>query len=174
MRRPAGVVGIFRMRYSVDIAKMEIAHSPDQLYCLGLGSCVGVAVYDPVTGVGGLLHVLLPSMGEFKSAGGVRTKFADTGIADLVDKVVGAGGLRSRLVAKMAGGAAMFEVKGGSVNDLLAIGRRNVQSCGETLKKLGIGLVAQDTGGSRGRTVIFDLASGSLTIKMMDRMEKVI
>lgn len=162
------------MKYSVDIAMMKVVRAPDQLYCLGLGSCVGVAVYDPVVGVGGLLHVLLPSMGEFATAGSVRTKFADTGITDLVDAVVRSGGMKFRLKAKMAGGAAMFAVKGAPLSDAIAIGRRNVQSCGDTLRKLGIELVAHDTGGSKGRTVIFDVGTGALVIRMMDRREKVI
>lgn len=162
------------MKYSVDIAMMKVAHSPDQLYCLGLGSCVGVAVYDPIARVGGLLHVLLPAMYEFTSAGKIRTKFADTGITDLVDAVIKSGAARQRLKAKMAGGATMFSIKGSPQNDVIAIGRRNVQSCRDTLKKLGIDLIAQDTGGTKGRTVIFCVETGEFTIRMIDKGEKVI
>jgi chemotaxis protein CheD len=162
------------MKYSVDIAMMKVAYANDLLYCLGLGSCVGVAVYDPVARVGGLLHVLLPAMHEFSQAGSIRTKFADTGIADLVNAVIKSGAARSRLKAKMAGGAAMFSIKGAPQNDALAIGRRNVQSCRDTLKRLGIELIAQDIGGTKGRTVIFNVETGELTIRIIDKGEKVI
>ncbi|MPM43746.1 Chemoreceptor glutamine deamidase CheD [bioreactor metagenome] len=160
-------------KISVDIAVMKIARAPDQLYCLGLGSCVGVAVYDPVLHLAGMIHVLLPSMLEFESAGQIRTKFADTGISDMVDALLKAGALKHRLRAKMAGGAAMFAVRD-AADDTIAIGKRNIASCRDTLKRLGIELVAQDTGGTKGRTITFDIASGALSIRMLDKGEKVI
>ena len=161
-------------KHSVDIAVMRIARAPDQLYCLGLGSCVGVAVYDPIARVGGLIHILLPAMREFESAGHMRTKFADTGISDLVDCLLKSGAAKARLKAKMAGGAAMFAFKNVAQNDTIAIGKRNVQSCRDTLKKLGVELVAQDTGGTKGRTITFDIETGGLTVRMLGREEKVI
>ncbi len=151
---------------------MKIARSPDQLYSLGLGSCVGVAIYDPVTQIGGLIHVLLPSAQEFQKEGHIRTKFADSGISDLVEAIVKAGAVKFRLKAKMAGGAAMFLMKSDSA--VGSIGRRNVQSCMDTLKKLNIELTSQDTGGTKGRTIIFDISSGDLIIKTIDQEEKVI
>ena len=82
------------------------------------------------------------------------------------------GAKRSRLKAKRAGGAAMFALKpGSSIGD---IGKRNVQSAVETLKKLGIEIVAQDTGGNKGRTILFDVGTGQLTVRTIDRSVKVI
>jgi len=161
-------------KYSVDIAMMKVAYAPDQLYCLGLGSCVGVAVYDPVTRVGGLIHVLLPAMREFENAGNLRTKFADTGICDLIDAMVRAGAAKFRMKAKIAGGAAMFAIKGAPQSDAISIGKRNVQSCEDTLRRLGIELIAQDTGGTKGRTIIFNVETGALIVRMLDRGEKTI
>jgi chemotaxis protein CheD len=89
-------------------------------------------------------------MREFDGARHSRTKFADTGIADLIDAVVRSGASRCRLRAKMAGGAAMFAVRNAPQSDLTAIGRRNVQSCRDALSALGVTLVAQDTGGTKG------------------------
>jgi len=160
--------------FAVDIAMIKVTRSPNQLYSLGLGSCVGVAIYDPMTRIGGLIHVLLPSMGEFQSAGQVRTKFADSGISDLVDAMVKEGAAKFRLKAKMAGGAAMFALKSASQSDTIAIGKRNVQSCKDTLKQLGIELIAQDVGGNKGRTIMFNTETGALAIRMIDRGEKVI
>lgn len=162
------------MKHSVGIAMMKVAEAPDQMYCLGLGSCVGVAVYDPITKIAGLIHVLLPSMKEFENAGQLRTKFADTGISDMVSEMLKKGAAKYRLKAKLAGGASMFETKDSAASDLMAIGRRNVQSCKDTLKNLGIELVAHDTGGTKGRTIYFDIDTSMLTIKIINKGEKVI
>ena len=158
--------------FSVDIAKMKVARPPDLLYSLGLGSCVGVAIFDPLAKIGGLIHILLPSQKEFVGGAHTSTKFADSGIVELVEAMVRAGAARYRLKAKIAGGATMFASK--SSLEISSIGKRNVQSCKDTLKALGIQIVAQDTGGTRGRTVYFDVETGELRIKMVDKLEKVI
>ncbi len=160
------------MKFSVDIAMMKVARPPDQLYSLGLGSCVGVAIYDPAAKIGGLLHVLLPSIKEIEGAGHSRTKFADSGINDMVDTLLKSGASKIRLRAKIAGGAAMFAIKSSAPGE--TIGKRNVQSCRDTLRSLGIDLVAYDVGGNKGRTVYFDVGTGALTIKVIDREDKVI
>lgn len=157
--------------HSVDIAMMRIARPPDQLCSLGLGSCVGVAIYDPIAKIGGLIHILLPSIKEL-GPGHSRTKFADSGIADLVDEMIKAGASKSRLKAKMAGGATMFALSSNS--PIASIGKRNVESCRETLASLGIELVAQDTGGNSGRTIYFDVETGNLRIKTVEKPEKII
>jgi chemotaxis protein CheD len=158
--------------YAVDIAMMKIARAPEQLYSLGLGSCIGVAIYDPVVKIGGLIHVLLPTSQGFENGNHVRTKFADSGISELVDALSRAGASRVRMRAKMAGGASMFAIKGTS--SVHEVGKRNIESSKETLKKLGIELIAQDTGGNKGRTIYFDVETGQLTIKTVDRAIKVI
>jgi len=162
------------MKHSVGIAMMKVAESPDQLYCLGLGSCVGVAIYDPVTKIAGMIHILLPSMKEFENTSQLRTKFADTGISDMVGELLKRGAAKNRMKAKMAGGASMFDIKDNSASDMMAIGRRNVQSCRDTLKSLGIELIAHATGGTRGRTIVFDIETAMLTIKIINKGEKVI
>lgn len=159
-------------RIAVDIAMAKITRPPDLLYSLGLGSCVGVAIYDSVARVGGLIHVLLPSYQGFENGGHVKTKFADTGIQALVEEMQRAGAARVRMKAKIAGGAAMFGINNGKQG--VSIGARNVESCKNTLKRLGIDLIAQDTGGVKGRTIYFNVETGALTIKMIDHKEKVI
>ena len=158
--------------YAVDIAMMKVARAPDQLYSLGLGSCIGVALYDPVAKIGGLIHILLPTVSGFENGNHVRTKFADSGIVELLDAVVRAGASRARLRAKMAGGASMFAVR--STSDVHEVGKRNIQSSRETLRNLGIDLVAHDTGGNKGRTTVFDIDTGQLTIKTVDKVIKVL
>lgn len=159
-------------RYSVDIAMMKVARAPDILFSLGLGSCVGVAVYDPVTRIGGLIHILLPSIKEFNQGVHSRTKFADSGIVELVNAMVEAGAGRYNLKAKIAGGAAMFTTENNQVYN--TIGGRNVSMCVETLKKLGIEIVAQDVGGNKGRSIFFDLSTGALAVRTIEKGEKII
>jgi chemotaxis protein CheD len=158
--------------YAVDIAMMKVARAPDTLYSLGLGSCIGVAIYDPAAKIGGLIHILLPSSQGFENGNHVRTKFADSGIVELVDALLRAGASRARLRAKMAGGASMFTTKGSS--SVHEVGKRNIQSSKDTLRMLGIELVAQDTGGNKGRTIVFNIDTGQLTIKSVDKVIKVI
>ncbi|MGE4354448.1 MAG: chemotaxis protein CheD [Oscillospiraceae bacterium] len=158
--------------FSVDIAEMKIAHSPDCLYSLALGSCIGVAIFDPIAGIGGLIHVLLPSFSGFDITTHSRKKFADSGINDLVNEMVINGASRLRMRAKMAGGATMFLNQNGFPGG--SIGERNIESGRLTLKRLGIQLIAQDVGGNKGRTIYFDIQTGSLRIKMSDKQEKTI
>ncbi len=158
--------------YAVDIAMMKVTRAPDQLYSLGLGSCVGVAIYDPVTKIGGLIHILLPTCQGFENGNHARTKFADSGIEALLEALIKAGASRTRLKAKMAGGASMFVTNGTS--SVHEVGKRNIQSSRDTLKRLGIELVGHDTGGNKGRTIYFDIETGQLTIKTVDKTVKVI
>lgn len=157
---------------AVDIAMMKVARAPEQLYSLGLGSCIGVAIYDPALKIGGLIHILLPTCQGFENGNHVRTKFADSGITELVETLLRAGASRARMKAKMAGGASMFVTNGTS--SVHEVGKRNIESSRNTLKKLGVELIAYDTGGNKGRTIYFDIETGQLTIKTVDRTVKVI
>lgn len=157
---------------AVDIAMMKVTRAPAQLYSLGLGSCIGVAIYDPAAKIGGLIHILLPTCQGFENGNHTRTKFADSGITDLVEALVKEGASKTRMKAKMAGGASMFTMNGTS--SVHEVGKRNIQSSRDTLKRLGIELVAHDTGGNKGRTIYFDIETGQLTIKTVDRAVKVI
>jgi len=96
------------MSTRVSIAQVRIDQSPAVLKAYGLGSCVAVALYDPEARVGGLGHLLLPNRPERNALGSER-KYVDAGILEIVDELVQAGANRDRLVAKVAGGANMFE-----------------------------------------------------------------
>lgn len=138
---------------------------------MGLGSCVGVALYDPVSKVGGLAHVMLPDSTQIRNNSN-RAKFADTGIQDLVNLMVRAGANKGRLVAKIAGGAQMFAFNGQS--DMVRIGARNVEASKLKLKQLGIRLLAEDTGLDYGRTVEFYTETGDFLIKSVGKAKKTI
>ena len=129
----------------VGMADLNICVSPDGITTLGLGSCVGIAVRDPVTKIGGLAHIMLPDSTEIKNNSNIP-KFADTGIEELIKQIVAKGASRQRLVAKIAGGAQMFAFQ--SSNQTMRVGDRNVQATLKKLKDMNIPVLAQDTGDS--------------------------
>ena len=155
----------------VGMADLKTCRGDDAVTTLGLGSCVGIAIRDPVTGIGGLAHIMLPDSSEIKNNTN-RPKFADTGIEDLVKEIVKLGGNRSRLVAKLAGGAQMFAF--GSKNDMIRVGDRNVMASRKKLGELKIPILAEDVGKTYGRTVIFYPKSGEFYIRSVGMPEKII
>lgn len=155
----------------VGMADLSVRKAPAVITTLGLGSCIGIAIYDPVSKIGGLAHIMLPDSTQMRNNGNVA-KFADTGIAELVRQMEQAGAVKHRMVAKIAGGAKMFEVSGKS--EVGSIGEKNAISSRETLKKLGIPLMAEDTGLNYGRTVELDCENGDFRIKSVGKPAKTI
>ncbi|MCH4192839.1 MAG: chemotaxis protein CheD [Butyrivibrio sp.] len=155
----------------VGMADLNICVSPDGITTLGLGSCVGIAIRDPVTKIGGLAHIMLPDSHEIRNSTNIP-KFADTGINELIRQIVAKGAARDRLVAKIAGGAQMFAFQ--NTNSNMRVGDRNVAATLKTLKELNIRVLAQDTGDSYGRTVIFYPETGDFVIRAVGKPEKVI
>ncbi|MBN3526215.1 chemotaxis protein CheD [Paenibacillus apiarius] len=129
----------------------------------GLGSCVGLTLYDPVAHIAGMAHVMLPSSDIARD--GVRNiaKYADTAVPELIRRMTLEGAKLTRLQAKMAGGAQMFAFA--SNNDMMRIGPRNVESCKQMLLTHGIPLLAEDTGGNYGRTIELRCGDGMLNIR---------
>lgn len=155
----------------VGMADLNIAKSPDSLTTIGLGSCIGIAVYDPSSKIGGLAHIMLPDSTRMKNNSNIA-KFADTGIEELIKKMVAAGASKTRMVAKIAGGAKMFEVSG--LSEVGNIGAKNAEASKKKLKELGIRLVAEDTGLNYGRTVELHCENGDFLIKSVGKENKII
>ena len=155
----------------VGMADLKVCHAPDAVTTLGLGSCVGVALYDKVTKIAGLVHVMLPDSTQVRQNSN-KAKFADTGIDELIKVMAAAGASRSRLTAKIAGGAQMFAFSGNS--DMLRVGERNVEAVKRKLSALGIRVLAEDTGLNFGRTVEFYPESGDFVIKAVGKQVKTI
>ena len=155
----------------VGMADLNICRAPDMITTLGLGSCIGIAVYDSVTKIGGLAHIMLPDSTQMRNNSNIA-KFADTGIEELVRRMVAAGANKRRLVAKIAGGARMFEVKG--MSGIGNVGERNAIASRKKLKQLGIPLVAEDTGLNFGRTVELYPETGEFYIKAVGKTVKII
>lgn len=154
----------------VRISEFQVAAAPAALKVFGLGSCVAVAIWDPVLKLGGLAHILLPGPApddDRAASGWNENKYADHALPQLLRAMVLRGGNPERMVAKIAGGANMFSTTEG-LDDISAvkhgIGERNVEAVKETLARLQIPLVAEDTGGTRGRTVTFETATGRFSV----------
>ncbi len=146
----------------VGMADLNSAQHPCMITTLGLGSCVGVALYDSATKIVGLAHVMLPSSEQAKNNSN-RAKFADTAIVQLLNDMIRLGARKERITAKLAGGAQMFAFSQGS--DLMRIGYRNVVASKEKLKELNIPIISEDTGGNYGRTIEIYSEDGRLMVK---------
>lgn len=144
----------------VNIAQIKVARPPEILCALGLGSCVGVVLFDPVNHVCGMLHVLLPASRE----GDRSTKYVDSGLSKLREEVIRAGASGSRLRAKLAGGAEVLMPAGGSV---IPVGRQNGSECLRILSEMGISVEGKDLGGTSGRSVYFETETCIMRIKKL-------
>lgn len=147
----------------VGMADLNIASNGEFLKTTGLGSCVGITLYDPKKQLAGMAHVMLPSSSIARETPFNLAKYADTAIPQLIKRLIEKGADIRALEAKMAGGAQMFTLPGQT--DSLRIGPRNVESCLMLLEEYNIPLLAQDTGGNFGRTIEFNCMNGILSVK---------
>jgi len=151
--RKSLVVGVADMVASNDVGADLITYS--------LGSCLGIAIYDPVKKAGGLLHIMLPdSTIDANKAATQPFMFVDTGVPRLFHTVYNLGGERQRLILKVAGGAQLLD-PGGIFN----IGSRNFTALKEILQHNGMTIKSHDVGGTASRTMRFNIGTGEMTIK---------
>ncbi|MCL2874101.1 MAG: chemotaxis protein CheD [Defluviitaleaceae bacterium] len=155
----------------VGMADLNVTKAPGALTTLGLGSCIGIAIFDPISKVAGLAHIMLPDSRAISNNSNVA-KFADTATAKLVFDMVKMGADRKRLKAKIAGGAQMFAFS--STNDNMQIGRRNAEASRAVLKLLNIPIIAEDVGENYGRTVELYADDGRYLIKTIGHGQRVI
>jgi chemotaxis protein CheD len=153
--------------WAVGIAEVKVARFPDSFVAYGLGSCVGVTLFDPGKKNGGLAHVMLPSSALF-TRGFIPGKYADTAIEQLVRELKGLGSDAGQLRAKLVGGANMFKH---IVSHPVPIGVRNATAAREKLRDLSIPIVGEDLGGEFGRTIQFSLEDGRIKIKKLNQPE---
>lgn len=153
----------------VGMADYKVGRSPASLISYGLGSCIGIALHDPVTKIGGLLHIMLPDSSQARSNEN-PAKFADTGIPLMLSDMIAMGAAKARVTAKIAGGSQMF--KFANATDIMRVGERNAEAVKGILRNLNIKLLANDTGGNYGRTVELKLDTGIYKIKTIDKGEK--
>lgn len=144
----------------VGIADMKMAGDGKKLITYALGSCIGICLYEPRLKLAALIHIMLPL--NMETGRKNAFKYADTGIRTTLREMEIKGAQRAAITAKIAGGARMFEVSGGSLGN---IGMRNSESVHQILKMEKIRLVWEDVGGTIARTMEFDSATGNGTIR---------
>lgn len=146
----------------VGMAQYAVGQAEDMLRTLGLGSCVGICLHDPLLHIGGLVHIMLPEMELYQDKAN-EAKYADTGVRLLVREMERIGASSARLRAKLAGGAQMFAFSGQS--EVMRIGERNVAASHKALQELRIPVIAEHTGGNFGRTIEFFCKGGALEVR---------
>jgi chemotaxis protein CheD len=154
----------------VSMADLKVTHMSGILKTTGLGSCVGLTLYDPKQKIAGMAHVMLPSSDIAKEGNLNVAKYADTAIPDMINKMLASGASIQRMEAKLAGGAQMFAFSNN--NDTMRIGPRNVESCKEVIKRYAIPIKGEDTGANYGRTIEFDCTTGILLIRSVQHGTK--
>jgi chemotaxis protein CheD len=155
----------------VGIADMNICRVPDKITTVGLGSCVGIAIYSMSSNFAGMIHIMLPDSTKIKQNQN-RLKFADTGIDDMVALLEREGMRRYEMVAKIAGGAKMFEMPTNST--MGSIGEKNVDAVKAKLAELKIKIKAEDVGLNYGRTIVFDPKTKELSVIKAGRRTTII
>lgn len=129
----------------------------DTLACIGLGSCIGLALYDRRAGVAALAHVMLPKAPSPDAP--APGKYADLAVPALIELAIAEGAAKPSLEAVLVGGAAMF-----ALNGTQDIGARNAAAVNDVLKDLRIPVRAQDVGGNKGRTIKIDVSAAMTTM----------
>lgn len=156
-------------KLTIGIADMKMAQNTGVLITYALGSCIGICLYDAQIKLAALIHIMLPL--NMETGRKSPMKYADTGIRETLKKMEERGALRSRITAKIAGGAKMFEVSGNG--GLGNIGQRNIESVHVALKREGIRLLAEDVGGTTARTLLFDAATGQGCIRSYGKPQRI-
>lgn len=150
--------------YDVGMGEIIVAHNPATLSIIGLGSCVGVAIYCQALRIGGLAHIMLPDSSHSRAGSNLK-KYADTGIDFMLKELKSRGAEPAWMTAKLVGGASMFPTTGPTAFN---IGSDNVAACKEKLRKEYIRIVSEDVLGNKGRTMKFDLVTGKVTVRYVD------
>jgi chemotaxis protein CheD len=146
----------------VGISDLKVSNNPsDSMITYALGSCIAVAVYDPVAKVGGLLHFMLPdSTLDSGKAKDTPAMFADTGIPLLFKSCYKLGADKKRMVVRVAGGASILDA-----SNFFRIGQKNIMAMRKLFWNNNILIDAEDTGKNFNRTVRIDLGTGKVYIK---------
>ena len=151
----------------VGIADMKLGQAPQILRTTGLGSCVGVVLFDEGLKIAGMAHVMLPDSSLARAGTNHIAKYADTAVPSLFARLLEKGARKLSIKAKLAGGAQMFQFAG--AHDLMRIGARNIEAVKNQLNSLHLPIVAEDTGGTNGRTIDFVIETGILLVKTVNK-----
>lgn len=159
-------MGHFENVVKVGISEMNVVKAPWKIRTTGLGSCVGLVIYDDVNKLAGLAHIMLPDSSLSNKEPINCAKYADTAVTELIRLLKNYGGNIMFFKAKIAGGAEMFPHRPSS--KIMRIGPRNVEAVKQHLLSSNIPIVSEDVGGKNGRTIEFDTNSFILTIRTVN------
>ncbi|MEW6387519.1 MAG: chemotaxis protein CheD [Thermodesulfobacteriota bacterium] len=157
------------MQLVVGVADLKVSNQgTDILVTHALGSCIGVAVYDPVAKVGGILHYMLPESAlDPKKAQENPFMFADTGIPRLFRECYNLGAQKHRIKVKVAGGS---QVLGGQEH--FQIGRRNYAALRKIFLKNNVLVDTEDVGGVKARTLFLEIGTGKVWVRIFGQNTK--
>lgn len=147
----------------VGMAQFRVGTAPMKMMTMALGSCLALVLYDEESRVGGLAHAMHPWRSGVKSNAN-KAKFVDSAIILMVDRMAKRGARRERFTAKIFGGAKMFDHVRGD-RGVLQIGEKNIVAARKELQRIGIPIIAECVGGSKGRTILFDVSNGTVFVK---------
>lgn len=151
----------------VSVADMRTSKVPNAvLSTLGLGSCLGITCYDPVTRVGGMLHAMLPNSQKHRAVNPIPAMYLDLGLPELVDSTVRLGADIRTLEFKVFGGAQILQS-----NDYFSIGRQNVEMMKQLATRFHLPIKAWDVGGQLNRSIELYLGTGRVLVRMPSRPE---
>ena len=154
----------------IGMGEIAISKEPTSvLTCLGLGSCIALCAYDPVSKVGGMVHIVLPES-SINNAEKSPAKYADTAVPHLIEQMSKHDAIKTRLVVKIAGGAQMSLASG--LVGAFKTGERNVEMVLSALNKERIAVSGIDVGGNKGRTVQLYPATGKVTTRSAGEVPK--
>lgn len=153
---------------TVGIADLNVVRNSDTVCTYALGSCVGICLYDKELKIAGLAHIMLPWSKDASIPNDNMRRYADTGITELIQKMLANGARKPKLTAKIAGGAQMFATNSAVFN----IGDRNVDAVKKVLATYNIPIIAEETGSNFGRTVFFHADTGIMEIRAATRPTK--
>ena len=154
----------------VGLGEIVISQNANEvLVAFGLGSCVGVGVYDPGRGIAGLFHGVLPE--PLNGLEQESTKYVTIGIKRLLEMMYGKGAIKEKLIVRIAGGANMLTSPG--LSKTFDIGTRNITAAISCLEKEKLKVVSQNVGGNIGRTMRVYVADGKMTVRMIGEKEMV-
>ncbi|MFA5118616.1 MAG: chemotaxis protein CheD [Candidatus Omnitrophota bacterium] len=153
----------------VNMAQMEISEAPARLITRGLGSCLGITMYDPSKKIGVMAHPMLPDIEKAKIKSN-PSRFVNSALTKMVEEMEKRGVSRSSIVTKLFGGAHMFGFI--ASDSILNVGQKNLEVAMITLKALDMKVDVQETGGSFGRTIELNLDDGKVLVKTVSWGEK--
>lgn len=160
-------------KIAVSMAQIVATKNKDTvLYSPGLGSCIGVAMYDPVAKCSCLGHVVLPDS-NLGRRNGKPGKFMNTAIPEMLKEIAKYGARKKNIVIKAAGGAKMFSA-GKEMSNVFSIGERNYEALKMALKSEGLLLTNYDVGGTEGRTLSLACINGEVSVRTVSKILRVL